>query len=138
MKVRVGEREVDVPEGAEVRALPDGSLRVTVEGRTVTAFVVGDAVWIDGRVRRVAPAVARPAAPAGNLSPPMPGTVTRVFVAVGDTVKAGDRVLAISAMKLETVLRAPRDGVVKAIRVAVGATVRPGDTLVDLDPLEGP
>lgn len=51
---------------------------------------------------------------------PMPGSVIRVTVTVGDTVKAGDALLAIESMKMETVIRASRDGVVAAVHVAPG------------------
>lgn len=132
MKLRVGEQEIE--EGAaEVRRMPDGSLRVTIDGRAVTAWVSGDDVWIEGRTRRVAPVVVRrAAAPTGEVTPPMPGAVTRIFVAVGDAVTTGDKLVAISAMKLETVLRAPKDGVVTAVNVAVGAQVKPGQKLVEV------
>lgn len=132
MKLRVGGQEVEEVPG-EARRMPDGSLRVTVEGRVVTAWVVGDQVWIDGRARAVTPVVTRAAPPPpGEVTPPMPATVSRLFVAVGDVVKVGDKLVAVSAMKLETVLRSPKDGVVSAVNVAVGAQVRPGQRLVEV------
>ncbi len=45
----------------------------------------------------------------------MPGVVATLAVAIGQTVKAGDVLVTIEAMKMETALHAPRDGVVKEI-----------------------
>ena len=61
---------------------------------------------------------------------PMPGRIVRCWVAVGDTVEAGQRLLAIEAMKMENEVRAPRAGVVAGIAVAVGSSVELGDELV--------
>jgi biotin carboxyl carrier protein len=62
----------------------------------------------------------------------IPGRVLSVAVAVGDSVVAGQRLLAVEAMKMENELRAPREGIVERIDVAVGQTVDPGDALVVL------
>jgi acetyl-CoA/propionyl-CoA carboxylase biotin carboxyl carrier protein len=53
----------------------------------------------------------------------MPGTVTVVDVAEGDTVVAGQRLVVVEAMKMEHVLTAPADGVVRELRARAGATV---------------
>ncbi len=63
----------------------------------------------------------------------MPGKVVAIDAQVGDTVKKGDRLLVIEAMKMENPVRAPRDGVVRAVLVTVGAPVEAGTTLVELD-----
>ena len=60
----------------------------------------------------------------------IPGRVVSVAVAPGDTVTAGQRLLAVEAMKMENELRAPRDGVVERLEVSVGQTVELGDALV--------
>jgi acetyl/propionyl-CoA carboxylase alpha subunit len=70
---------------------------------------------------------------AGSLEAPMPGVVTRVLVAVGDTVKSGQPLLAIEAMKMEHVIRAPRDGRIKRIASRVGEMVGGGVALVEMD-----
>ena len=71
----------------------------------------------------------------GALSIPavIPGRVTAVWVAEGDTVTAGERVLAIEAMKMQNELLAPRDGTIVRIGAAVGATVEIGDVLVVIE-----
>ncbi len=60
----------------------------------------------------------------------IPGRVVSVAVTPGDTVAAGQRLLAVEAMKMENELRAPRDGVVERVEVSVGQTVDLGDALV--------
>jgi biotin carboxyl carrier protein len=61
---------------------------------------------------------------------PMPGRIVRSWVAVGDTVEVGQRLLSIEAMKMENEVRAPRAGVVASIAVAAGSSVELGDELV--------
>ncbi len=62
----------------------------------------------------------------------IPGRVVSVAVTAGDAVTAGQRLLAVEAMKMENELRAPRDGTVERVAVAVGETVELGDPLVVL------
>jgi pyruvate carboxylase subunit B len=72
------------------------------------------------------------AAPVGKgaVVAPMPGTVVRYLVKEGDTVKAGQPVVVVEAMKMENTLPAPADGVVKALLHSPGATVKRGEPLV--------
>ena len=60
---------------------------------------------------------------------PMPGTVIRYVVKVGDRVKAGDIVVMLEAMKMENAIPAPADGVIKAVNFGPGASVKKGDVL---------
>jgi pyruvate carboxylase subunit B len=60
---------------------------------------------------------------------PMPGTVIRYVVNVGDRVKAGDTVVMLEAMKMENAIPAPADGVIKALKFGPGASVKKGDVL---------
>ncbi|MEP6639101.1 MAG: biotin/lipoyl-containing protein, partial [Chloroflexota bacterium] len=60
----------------------------------------------------------------------IPGRVVSVAVAAGDPVTAGQRLLAVEAMKMENELRAPRDGTVERVAAAAGETVELGDLLV--------
>ena len=81
-----------------------------------------------------APAAAPKAAPAGAepVNCPMPGTILDVKVSVGQTVKNGDTLVVLEAMKMENEIAAPRDGVVASINVTKGATVGTGDVLISL------
>jgi biotin carboxyl carrier protein len=76
---------------------------------------------------------ARRAGHAGGLESPMPGVVTRVMIAAGDEVRKGQPLLAVEAMKMEHVIRAPHDGRVKRIAAAAGELVEGGVVLVELD-----
>ncbi len=80
-----------------------------------------------------APAPAAAAAPiAGGtkMESPMPGMVIRYEVKEGDTVKAGDVVMVLEAMKMENSLTSPADGVIKQICCAAGQSVQKGTVLL--------
>ena len=81
-----------------------------------------------------APAAAPAVAPAGatSITAPMPGTVVRVVVNVGDTVKRAQTVVLLESMKMETEIVSTCDGKVLAINTTQGATVNTGDTLVSI------
>ncbi|MCC6000696.1 MAG: biotin/lipoyl-binding protein, partial [Pararhodobacter sp.] len=79
---------------------------------------------------------ARPKAEEGNpahIGAPMPGAVAGVSVAVGQTVKAGDLLLTIEAMKMETGLHADRSATVKAVHVQPGSQIEAKDLLIELE-----
>lgn len=87
-----------------------------------------------------APATPAPAAPAasGNagsiiVSAPMPGKILNVKANVGASVKKGDVVLILEAMKMENEVVAPEDGTIASINVAAGDSVEAGDTLATLN-----
>ena len=87
------------------------------------------------------PAAATAAAPAPAAAPvsgnaiktPLPGVIIDVKVNVGDTVKKGDTVVVLEAMKMENNINAARDGKVVAIQVAKGDTVADGAALIVLE-----
>jgi acyl-CoA carboxylase subunit alpha len=74
------------------------------------------------------------AGPAGSLLAPMPGVVRRVLAEVGSTVKAGQPLLVLEAMKMEQTVAAPADGVVAELRAKAGEQVSGGQILAVLDP----
>jgi len=67
-----------------------------------------------------------------HVAAPMPGKVSGVAVKIGDTVKAGDRLLSIEAMKMETAVYAPRGAKIGEVHVKAGSTIQAGDLLVVL------
>lgn len=69
---------------------------------------------------------------ARGLSSPTPATVSRVLVAVGEDVKAGQALIVLVAMKTELTLVAPRAGRVLAVNAVAQQSVRAGATLVEL------
>ncbi len=75
---------------------------------------------------------------AGSLLAPMPGTVARVGVAVGDHVTQGQPLLWLEAMKMEHVISAPAAGIVAELPVAVGQQVEVGSVLAVVKPEEDP
>jgi Pyruvate carboxylase len=62
----------------------------------------------------------------------MPGLVATVAVQPGQKIKAGDVLLSIEAMKMETALHAPRDGTVQEVLVHAGSPIDAKDLLVVL------
>src|SRR6056297_1229909 len=71
-------------------------------------------------------------AQAGQVGATMPGMVINVAVEVGDRVKAGQKLMVLEAMKMETTINAPADGKVEQITVARGSQVEAGDLLLTL------
>ena len=130
------------------RLLPDGRIQLDSEGRTDCAVTARDGattwVFVDGRAWKIGDADRTPRRRArggkddlGDVTPPMPAVVVGVLVGPGDTVTKGQRLVVVSAMKMETALVSPHDGTVAEVRCEVGAKVAPGDILVDITP-DGP
>ncbi|MEN6669933.1 acetyl/propionyl/methylcrotonyl-CoA carboxylase subunit alpha [Psychrobacter sp. B38] len=69
----------------------------------------------------------------GSLKSPMPGQVVAFKVTVGDTVKKGEPLAVIEAMKIEHTITAPTDGVVAELLFAAGDVVADGDELLRID-----
>ena len=126
--VRVGERG---PMPASAARSDDGIL-LTVGGRTHRVLSAIDGavtwLWLDGAtysvhelppLRRGADAVAHD----GDVSSPMPGAVIAVRVAAGDTVRKGEVLVVVEAMKMEHALTAPMDGTVEQLPVRLGDQV---------------
>ncbi len=79
----------------------------------------------------------RAQAQAGNpehVAAPMPGMVVTVMVEAGRQVQAGDPLVSLEAMKMETQIRAERDGKVRAVHVATGDTIAAHDLLLEFEP----
>ncbi|MDR7034008.1 pyruvate carboxylase [Mesorhizobium sp. BE184] len=90
-------------------------------------------IKVPDRVHGASAAKARQKAEAGNdahLGAPMPGVVSAVTVSAGQTVKAGDVLLSIEAMKMETALHAERDGAISEVLVRAGDQIDAKDLLI--------
>ncbi len=72
------------------------------------------------------------AASAGDVVAPMPGTVLKVKVSAGDTVKKGQVLLILEAMKMENEIVAPADGKVAALYVEPGKSVSAREVMVTI------
>jgi biotin carboxyl carrier protein len=131
--------------------------KISVDG--VAYDVTVDELELDGRVAapqpsenpghssafnevdaRQAPSVAKSPAPraqstAGDVVCPLAGTIVEVKVSAGQTVKSGDLLLVLEAMKMETTVAAPIDGKVQNIAVSPGQSVQEGVVLLSLTPV---
>ena len=126
----------------EAESLGGGAYRLARDGQAVPVRVTVDGSRRFVRLgaldfvldRTVVEASGRPRAnPTGGLESPMPGLVTRVMVSVGEIVKKGQPLVAIEAMKMEHMVRAPRDGKIRGLRATSGEMVSPGVALVELE-----
>ena len=69
---------------------------------------------------------------AGSVLAPIPGLVLRILVKEGDSVKAGDTVLILEAMKMESEIVSTATGIIKKISVKEGMSVQEGETLIEV------
>ena len=105
----------------------------------ITVNGVAYSVSVEETAAGAAPvAAAAPAAPAGAagavaVKAPMPGNILDVKVKAGDSVKAGDVLAILEAMKMENEIVAPQDGTVASVNVNKGDTVNSGDVLVSMN-----
>ena len=82
------------------------------------------------QVPEAAPDTAPAVAGAGEtVDSPMPGTILKVNVAAGQTVKEGDLLVILEAMKMENEIFAPKGGTVSQVLVNRGTSVNTGDVL---------
>lgn len=79
-----------------------------------------------------APAAAPAAAGAGDVPSPLAGKVVSLDVAPGTAVKAGDQILTLEAMKMNTIIYAPSAGTLTAFCVNAGDTVQEGQALAKI------
>src|ERR1700722_3198598 len=139
IRVRIGDREI----GAEFTPNADGGGILTINGRRYPIFgakrkesifvSVGPASFefkpAEAAARRRARGLA-----AAEVIAPMPGEVLKVLVRDGDLVEAGQPLVVIEAMKMETTLAAESAAIVKQVRVEEGQTVDHGAVLIELSP----
>ncbi len=124
---------VPPPAAAAASERPDAAAGVYTVKVNGQCYVVE--VTEGGDLAAIAPAPAATPAPAASgagepLAAPLAGNIFRVDVTAGDTVAAGDVVVILEAMKMETEVRAARGGTVASVNVKVGDSVAVGDTLI--------
>lgn len=135
----VGERTYEI----DATLVNPATLQLTIDGRTVIVHVARRSsdvhVVIDGvaHVLTVEAGTAASGEAGARVSPevtaPMPGKVLRVFVREGQTVVAGDDLLILEAMKMETRITADGPGTVRKVSVAEGQMVDGGQVMVEVD-----
>jgi len=146
---RIGDRSYRV----EAAPRPDGELSLIVDGKRLAAHVatrktrtgIHHYVALAGRETRVFE-LGKPTGStrraggatgsAGGLTAQMPGQVTQVFVAEGDTVSEGQPLMLLEAMKMEIRVAAPSAGVVARILVTAGQSIEREQALIEIQPLE--
>ena len=75
----------------------------------------------------------KPAAGLSKIEAPLPGTIFKVNVKEGDTVKKGQTILVLEAMKMENNILAEKDGVINKVHVVEGDSVLQGDILAEIE-----
>ncbi len=73
-----------------------------------------------------------PVAGGDNILSPMPGTINDVRVKAGDSIKKGQVLLILEAMKMENEIMANSDGTISAVNISKGSSVNVGDVLVTI------
>jgi acetyl/propionyl-CoA carboxylase alpha subunit/acetyl-CoA carboxylase carboxyltransferase component len=127
-RVRCGEWEVLV----QTEQINEWTQHLTIGGERFAALCCATAtdvqVEVDGiahRFRRISD---------GQVRAALPAAVAQVHVRPGDAVGAGDRLVTLEAMKMESAIVSPLAGVVRAVLVRPGGLVAAGDVIVELDP----
>jgi biotin carboxyl carrier protein len=102
--------------GAELRAITAGrDSTVVIQDEREWRRNRGGSVEAEGRQQVLAP---------------MPGKIVRVLVSAGDSVRAGQGLLVVEAMKMQNEIRAPKSGTIDRVRVVEGQTVNAGEVVV--------
>jgi biotin carboxyl carrier protein len=138
-RVTVGDRVYRVA----VRRQGAGVLTLDIDGRQTQVVVAADGtrrwVAVDGATYVLEPTTGRrggrqSGGGAGPLTAQMPGQVAGVYVAMGDKVEKGQKLVLLEAMKMELQVAAPYAGQVHALHVTPGEVVKRGQTLVEVEP----
>ncbi|MBP2072061.1 MAG: glutaconyl-CoA/methylmalonyl-CoA decarboxylase subunit gamma [Thermoanaerobacterium sp.] len=103
---------------------------VISEKKTVEESAVKNEVKVSGGNTPVE--IKNEAKDGAPINAPMPGTILDVKVSQGQTVRKGDVLLILEAMKMENEITSPYDGTVTSINVSKGASVNTGDVLLYL------
>ena len=141
--MRIDGREVS----AGIDPLPDGGAILSVGAGRMRTYAMrrGDSILVaigpyqfelialEGRSAHAARQFDSP-----EVVAPMPGKVLKVLVKEGDQVEAGQPLLVMEAMKMETTLSAEGRAIVGKVRVAAGQMVGHGDVLIELTPAASP
>ena len=137
-RATVGDKTVDV----EIIRVDNGKLDLLIDNQRVTAYVSSDGakrwVTINGQtivLTKVSGAGRKSTGHdhASELAAPMPGLVRSVNVVEGETVKKGQTLMVVEAMKMEIRIQTKSDGVVKKLFVKQGQIVEREQTLIEIE-----
>jgi len=129
---------------AEIIGIEDSTAEVSVNGVTYSVEIDRkmQATKTPKLIRTLAvpstdshPSVSKTAHPSapkgtGNIKSPLPGVILEIYVREGDTVKIGQKLLMLEAMKMENIINADKEGRVVSIKVGKGDSVMEGDILI--------
>ncbi len=118
--------EVEVEQGQARLVKTTETAAAPVTAQVVTAAPAAPAP------QAAAPAPAVQTAGGDAIKAPMPGMILQIVKNAGASVKEGETILILEAMKMENEIMAPRDGVIAQIVTAKGASVNTGDVLAVL------
>jgi len=124
-----------------INSMEDNVADVQVNGKSVSVKMEQEHTAPVTKIHRTvaaaaeapAPKAAPKAAAKGAVIAPLPGTITNIMVKAGQSVKSGDTLVTMEAMKMENAIKAERDCTVKAVLVSQGQSVLQGDALVDVE-----
>ena len=125
----------------EAEEIKPGQLKIKIGDRSVKSIITeGNKekyVFVDGAVFRVKPVELtglkkQKKKDRGNLSSPISGKVVSVKVKNGDSVKKGDILMVIEAMKMEYLIRAPYAGIIKKINFKENEQIEIGQLTLEL------
>lgn len=135
----------------DMKALPDGTFNILADGKSYNAIIEHIdreskqmKLKVNGNIYEVA--IKEPidqllqsmglnistTKKADTIKAPMPGLVLKIMVEEGQSIKKGEPVLILEAMKMENVFKAPADAVVKAIKTEERKAVEKGEVLIEL------
>jgi len=129
---------------AEILGIEENTAEVSVNGVSYTVEIDRkmQTVKTPKLVRTMAvpstdshPSVSKTSSPSGpkgtgSIKSPLPGVILEIFVREGDTVKIGQKLLMLEAMKMENNINADKEGRVASIKVGKGDSVMEGDILI--------
>ncbi len=138
-KLKVNDKEYKV----DIESITDGKAEVLCNDKRY------EVVYEEAAVQTKTPVIARKAAvpladtpktnrqsngvTSNSINAPIPGLITEIAVSVGDSVKSGQIVAKMEAMKMENNILASVDGKIKSVSVKVGDSVLEGDVLMDME-----
>lgn len=129
---------------AEIIGIEDNTAEVSVNGVTYSVEIDRkiQSIKTPKLIRTLAvpstdshPSVSKTANPSapkgtGNIKSPLPGVILDIYVREGDSVKIGQKLLMLEAMKMENIINADKEGSVTTIKVGKGDSVMEGDILI--------
>jgi biotin carboxyl carrier protein len=139
LRVKIDEQTFEVEVGdlsaRPISAVVDGeTFEIWPEENEIVVQTAASAIPVpvarEKTPTRPAPVEVAPATSA-SVKAPIPGLIISIAIKEGETVKQGQELCTLEAMKMKNAIRAPRPGVIASIRVSVGDHVKHSQALMD-------